>query len=647
MRTTSSSSGGGGAPTALFGSETLNVRLCSRLSKNEVDLISGALNSLRPQLPQREAALAAAPALWAQAAWQVWGGSGPPPPKWTRSAALRLGVALDRDAALSLGSRLVPLGSGLPGKIGVIFDHIAPLLYRAGSSRQGHSRKRNGAFLTPYPIARTMVERAFASAGDATPSSILDPGAGTGVFLSAALHVLVEQGLKPREAIGRLRGVEKDAALAEMARLLLGIEAGLSAEEVLAGEGALVWVEDYLVPEPKGKVDSFAPYETIVMNPPYERVAKVDRAGCGDKKEAASYAARIKGSGLYPLAARGSLDTYRLFIERSLKLLAPSGGMAFVVPSSILADKSAAALRKELLTHARLDSIDIYPERAKLFRGVTQEVVIVTLSKSRWVGGAGQEHIKFLKGGSEAVAVPRAKVRGLTPGWELPLLTEGQLELFRQLSAFPHLGNIPGVMARRGELDQSIDKAFLGRGSVRFLRGRHIRRFRASSGERCDLEGFLKGRGSSTKKVHINLPRLAGRQVSNQSAAERLVFAYVSPPAVLGNSLNYVVVDDDKAPEGLTLWALLGILNSAVLDWYFRVINSNNHVGLYELRELPIPVTAGASSLHEIGRLARELARLGGKCSRLTSRLNSAVLGAFGLDSEAVEPLLTKSALWR
>src|SRR5690606_38705333 len=34
---------------------------------------------------------------------------------------------------------------------------------------------------------------------------------------------------------------------------------------------------------------------------------------------------------------------------------------------------------------------------------------------------------------------------------------------------------------------------------------------------------------------------------------------------------------------------VLGLLNSAVLDWFFRVQNSNNHVGNYEIDALPFP----------------------------------------------------------
>lgn len=34
---------------------------------------------------------------------------------------------------------------------------------------------------------------------------------------------------------------------------------------------------------------------------------------------------------------------------------------------------------------------------------------------------------------------------------------------------------------------------------------------------------------------------------------------------------------------------IMAILNSKVIDWYFRKTSTNNHVNIYELEQLPIP----------------------------------------------------------
>jgi len=619
----------------------LNTRKLPSLAKEEEALIFANIDYLTKHLPQPHAALAIVAVLWAQAAWQVNKGGGFPPVKWAQTASLQLGVEITPDLALRVMSDLSPLAPGLPEKIGAVFDHIAPTLFQDGRGRQGKRQKREGFFVTPYRIARTMVERALDCA-DGEIGGILDPGTGTGVFLSAALHALVERGYSPHEALVRLYGVERNPVLAKMAEWLLSLEAGMDPEEVLSGGGARIWTEDFLMPGPNGVVDAHGPYTVIVMNPPYERVAKVDGADPEDKRVSAAYADRIRSSGAYPLTAAGPLEAYRLFIERALRLLSSDGVMSFVVPSTILADRAATLLRRELLTTTQVESIDLYPERARLFRGATQEVVIITLSKKTPKIEDKRTRIKLLKEGREVSQIPHEEVRGLTPGWVVPLLTEPQMRLFKELSAFPRLGDVPGVKVLRGELDQSLDAELIGAGEARFLRGKHIHRFRAAEGERCDLARLIEKRRGSFKVEHVALPRLAGRQVSNQGSGERLVFAYVEPPAVLGNSLNYVLLDEDKAPAGTTLWTLLGVLNSRVLDWYFRAINSNNHVGIYELKELPVPVTADVEALSEIGCLARELTACGGRNPELRNRLDAVVARAFGLEPESVIPLIAE-----
>lgn len=35
----------------------------------------------------------------------------------------------------------------------------------------------------------------------------------------------------------------------------------------------------------------------------------------------------------------------------------------------------------------------------------------------------------------------------------------------------------------------------------------------------------------------------------------------------------------------------MGILNSTLIDWYFKLTSSNNHINNYEIDNFPIPVT--------------------------------------------------------
>ena len=63
----------------------------------------------------------------------------------------------------------------------------------------------------------------------------------------------------------------------------------------------------------------------------------------------------------------------------------------------------------------------------------------------------------------------------------------------------------------------------------------------------------------------------------------RLVFSLIPKNCLVGNSCNYI--ETRKADAHF----YLGLLNSALMDWYFRVLNGNNHVANYEIDDFPIP----------------------------------------------------------
>lgn len=613
-----------------------NIRAGEPLSSSEKEVLKQAIARLQSTYDRRDAALTIAAILWARAQQEVHYPPSEVTLRWARLAALQLGVDMTETTGERIFTLLSPLEGRLLWRVGHFIDTLAPYVYPGDKGGQLEGRKRSGAYITPYPIARLMVERALEARKEPL-LSLLDAGTGTGVFLSAALHALFHRGFSPREALERLFGVEREAALATLARLLLALEACVEPENALLGHGPRIFTEDFpLVGSPAGLkegVSTYAPYSIIVMNPPYERISKVDRADKITKLSAQHYAERIRRSGLYPLSSRGALDAYRLFMERALQLLSPGGSASFIVPATFLADEAAANLRRHLLDRGWIASLDLYPERTRLFNGVTQEVVILTLSAPR--GRADDRGIQVLYRGHHVDTHPLREVKGLSKDHPLPILNRKGLALYKHLAKQPRLGDLTGVIVQRGELDQTNDSELMGHGEGRLLRGKHVRRFLLLGKDRCDMEALLARKRGSPKAAHIFLPRLAGRQVANRHAKERLVFAYIRPPAILGNSLNYVLFEATP-PSPFDLWVLLGLLNSKLLNWFFHVNNSNNHIGLYELEALPIPLFASPQVVKEIGALATTATSHGSR-PELQEELDRLVVAAFGLDVDNLE----------
>lgn len=69
----------------------------------------------------------------------------------------------------------------------------------------------------------------------------------------------------------------------------------------------------------------------------------------------------------------------------------------------------------------------------------------------------------------------------------------------------------------------------------------------------------------------------------------------------MGNSCNFIFVG--KNPYGIDIYTLLGLFNTKIINWLFKLTSSNNHVNNYEIDCFPIPVEA--SELKEISMLAK------------------------------------------
>ena len=77
--------------------------------------------------------------------------------------------------------------------------------------------------------------------------------------------------------------------------------------------------------------------------------------------------------------------------------------------------------------------------------------------------------------------------------------------------------------------------------------------------------------------------RLGCQGVSNMGLRRRVMVAKIPKGVILGNSLNYIDI-----PKNYNADILLALLNSSLLNWFFRKQSTNNNVNVYELNALPI-----------------------------------------------------------
>ena len=78
---------------------------------------------------------------------------------------------------------------------------------------------------------------------------------------------------------------------------------------------------------------------------------------------------------------------------------------------------------------------------------------------------------------------------------------------------------------------------------------------------------------------------LVCQQISGMSDKKRFNMALSKNDRCLfGNSVNKILLKSIYNPK-----VILAVMNSTLIDWYFRKTSTNNHVNIYELEQIPIP----------------------------------------------------------
>ena len=170
------------------------------------------------------------------------------------------------------------------------------------------------------------------------------------------------------------------------------------------------------------------------------------------------------------------------------------------------------------------------------------------------------------------------------------------------------------------------------------LKGNNVSEFSYTRGEYYINEKFVSK--LSEKQKYILKERIVCQQISNIHLEKRLKFTKIPGNIVLGNSCNFVTFDESLlGNQKVSLDYLLGILNSLLLNWRFKITNSNNHISNYELAELPI-VIPSSSDKKEVENLVYRIKE--NRSPNDIYSLNIKVFNLYGLEKDEINYILGK-----
>ena len=471
-----------------------------------------------------------------------------------------------------------------------------------------------GAVYTQDQIAYDIVFRTLSNLkiGDPSQIKILDFATGTGRFYKQVVVCLNQLfGIFPEQSIlNNIFAVDVDPVALNVCRLnalsqisnLDTNKASLVADRIIL-KNALLKEEKH---ENKMAINHedlgglfFNGFHAIVSNPPYlvlkPNKNKMDAATIENINNMAKY---FRNSPYYKYSIEGMLNLYQLSLESMLGMLQDGGEMGIICPSTLFADLSASSLRKHLLSNNNITYIKYFSEDDPLFDNVTQATCIFHLTK-----GICTNNIEIVQG-QKNYKISLAEVKKVfKKNWEIPSIDKIEWDILRKLLNLPSLKSKSLIRNKRGELDLSLYRDYITLEPTQF---RLVRGNMLSGDIINDINHeyvkpeFLEKKSADYMKFDFGKKRLVCQQISNQTQRIRLKFIECQESDILGNSCNYITVDENF------LHQMKALLNSALLNWRFKITSTNNHINNYELDELPIIdlnlITTQILGLDEVNR---------------------------------------------
>ena len=471
-------------------------------------------------------------------------------------------------------------------------------------------RKQTGSYYTDLELTYIMMKDLVRSFKPEEISNIhnmtfLEPCVGTGNFVFAYLVVCKELGLTTEQYFSLVNNIYVcdinaqalsvyRANLTSLVNSLFGITLNDAYFDNHIFAGLLFDVDssdtEYIPIEKRINIGNR--FDIVVTNPPYKNF-KAERGhyDTDEQYEAdkALYAAIGKLATKHlKYSTTGTLNIYKMFVEEITdKYLSATGYCSLLIPASILTDKSCSKLRGFIFDCCKLQSLRLISEDSnyvdasqalcamQLHKGDVNSVTVVSGS----LNGAVQDEMQ----------IPFEDMVDKLSGNSVLVLSQSEYRIRRLMQRHPTLKSLPYIANLRGELDLTLNKKRITSEQTpyRLLRGRNIGYYEVLETGDNDFveEAFLE---ETAKKKYIPNSRLVCQQIANMAKKRRVSFALVPPNVVLGNSCNFLSIDENE--DGVDEYYLLGVLNSPLIDWFFKLSSSNNHINNYEIDTFPIPI---------------------------------------------------------
>jgi type I restriction-modification system DNA methylase subunit len=338
-------------------------------------------------------------------------------------------------------------------------------------------------------------------------------------------------------------------------------------------------------------------FDAVIGNPPYLFITEIDETQkqyLFNKYSTAEY----------------RFDVYGVFTELAIRQLARKGGyVSYIIPHTLLSNDSFEKLRRLILAETHLEKvIDIGPG---VFAGAKNETMIFVLRN-----GAQEDAItEVVLTGSKTFPIPSKQFTlpqqqwNETPGaaWLVNVSAEELIVVAKMEKAQFRLGDLCTINQglRTGDNDKYLSETPKTSKWKPAAGGKQIGRYEPiPTGLYVHYEPELLD-APRRKEIFESAEKLAVQEIRNITLPRRIIATYDDQQFYCLQSTNVI-----NLREGLAwnLKFLLGILNSAAVNFYFRQrFSGNNHIASNQLAQIPVPHIDESASSQIVSLIERML----------------------------------------
>ncbi|MGE8433102.1 Eco57I restriction-modification methylase domain-containing protein [Chryseobacterium joostei] len=451
-------------------------------------------------------------------------------------------------------------------------------------------KKENGQYFTPINLASFIADF---NKIDKKKIKILDPGCGIGILSTVLIQKLAfKENIKNIDLIAfendpdilTLTEANYEYLRNWLSQKNISFSYYLCKNDFILHNSSVLEGEKVFSPE----------FDIVISNPPYFKLSKDD------------VRKKIAKSVIY-----GQSNIYTIFMAISARLLKSNGQLIFIIPRSFCSGSYFRLFREKFLEYVNLDAIHIFDSRARAFKkdNVLQENIILSASRNE----KSNDYNVLLSSSMDLSDISKS----FSKSYLISNLIDFNSE--QKIIHIPLTDKDDEIINLFKSWNGSLKKYGLevSTGPIVDFRNKDLIRFTEDNDTvpliwlhniypmqiiwpNYKIKGKPKGQyiidNEFTQKRLVNKENLILiRRFSSKDDLKRIIAAPITKNFFnnfgkigIENHLNYVYSKTNTLSITQT-YGIAAVLNSKILDLYFRTFNGNINVSATELKNLPLP----------------------------------------------------------